>query len=132
MRISDWSSDVCSSDLRVWPRGPRVQHRRWRPDDDGRLLPALCRFARPAAAAADCNEPGARGADAGDDVVRLGLKASADPALARRVSVYPAVSEPPCRHAVVASVPKGCFDERRAGDAWGSTVTCLVEPGLIK
>src|SRR3546814_2399314 len=119
MRISDWSSDVCSSDLRVWPRGPRVQHRRWRPDDDGRLLPALCRFARPAAAAADCNEPGARGADAGDDVVHRGIKASADPALARRVALYAAVSESGSRTAelsVVLKIParRSSFDEHDA------------------
>src|SRR3546814_19679529 len=38
MRISDWSSDVCSSDLTPWPRlscGPRRTRkpRPWRPPD---------------------------------------------------------------------------------------------------
>src|SRR3546814_10013335 len=78
LRISDWSSDVCSSDL-----------------------------------------PGARGADAGDDVVHRGIKASADPALARRVALYAAVSESGSRTAelsVVLKLParRSSFDEHDA------------------
>src|SRR3546814_6474997 len=36
MRISDWSSDVCSSDLLPCPPGPACKHRRQRSDLQGR------------------------------------------------------------------------------------------------
>src|SRR3546814_4470772 len=40
MRISDWSSDVCSSDLGAWPGLRRARFPPWRPDKPWRSVPA--------------------------------------------------------------------------------------------
>src|SRR3546814_1699360 len=41
MRISDWSSDVCSSDLRLWCRETMDQRRQERAPLDALVLPGL-------------------------------------------------------------------------------------------
>src|SRR3546814_11564441 len=127
MRISDWSSDVCSSDLRTRP----IALRKYRAGRAERSAPYGRRCQRPRACNPQADPPSrasllclASADKAGNEGLGRGEPACGPP----HVKKVDLVQRPYTLHPVSfigliasAEVDPGRSEERRVGEEWGST-----------